>query len=88
MKNRTAPKRGKVKSQLLKRPLNGMTKAAHTRDVPKSQRSDKTPFRSALIREVLEQTSVGDLRNLCSSAGIRTTTKMRKAELIDLLVQS
>jgi hypothetical protein len=38
MKNRTPPKRGKVKPELLRRKPNGMEDAAHTSDVPKSER--------------------------------------------------
>jgi len=37
---------------------------------------------------VLSQMTVTDLRNLCESRDIKTTTKFRKSALIELLVSS
>lgn len=44
------------------------------------------PFKSAHTRSELEGMKVADLQNICTSAGIKFTTKDRKAALIDKLV--
>lgn len=41
---------------------------------------------SEFSRSALEKKSVGELREICTAKGIKTTTKIRKAGLIDLIV--
>lgn len=46
----------------------------------------ETPFKSDITEAELQKMKVGDLRNICTSAGIKFTTKDRKADLINKLV--
>lgn len=52
------------------------------RPKPKEKRQRRLPH------QWNEHSTVPNLREACAKRGIKTTTKMRKAELIDLLVKS
>jgi hypothetical protein len=63
----------------------GMTKMSDTmtKVMEKANQAARSTF---MERDVLERANVPKLRELCAAAGIKTTTKTRKGEMIEMLV--